>query len=435
MTQWLNLFKNCVEDMFRSASFIVCLFVSSFAFSQVDEVRRITQTLCTPEFHGRGYVNSGDSIAAEFIAQEFKKAGLKPLKKSYFQSFSFPVNRFPNQAEVLQNGSELKMGIDVLVDPASPSFRGKLTPKLISPEVALNEEKLIIALKEVLSNERFNAVALDLSTSNVDTLKLLNEFSNELAQFVPVIELTNEKFTWSVASEQLKFPIFQLKSENYTAESEFEVKLDAELVASYTSRNVIGYLPAAKKAKKTIVFSAHYDHLGRLGTKTYFPGANDNASGTATIIMLADYFKKHPIEDYNLLFIAFAGEEAGLFGSKHFVEHPLMKLNQMEFLINLDIMGSGEDGITVVNGSVFEEQFNELVAINNEFGLLKQVKSRGKAANSDHYWFTEAGVPAFFIYTMGTNKHYHDVFDTYEELTFAETMDITTLLLKFVERL
>lgn len=421
--------------MFRIGWLFLFLIVSSFTFSQVDEVRRITQTLCTPEFHGRGYVNGGDSIAAEFIAQEFQKAGLKPLKKSYFQSFSFPVNRFPNQAEIRQNGSELKMGMDVLVDPSSPTFHGILAPKLISPEVALNEDKLMEVLKEVLSKANYNSIALDLRTENADTLKLLRGFKYELAQFVPVIELTNAKFTWSVAGEQLKFPIFQLKGTKFEQESEFNVHLDAELVQSHTARNVIGYLPATKKAKKTIVFSAHYDHLGRLGSDIYFPGANDNASGTATIIMLADYFRKHPIEDYNLLFIAFAGEEAGLLGSKHFVEHPLLKLKKIEFLINLDILGSGEDGITVVNGSVFEEQFNELVAINTEFGLLKQVKSRGKAANSDHYWFSEKGVPAFFIYTMGTNNHYHDVFDTYEELTFAETMDITTLLMKFVEGL
>src|SRR5690606_27479201 len=189
--------------------------------------------------------------------------------------------------------------------------------------------------------------------------------------------------------------------------------LRAEFVKNYRTQNVIGYLPAARRTKKTIVFTAHYDHLGRLGSETYFPGGNDNASGTAMIITLADYFREHPTE-YNLLFIAFAGEEAGLLGSKYYVEHPLSELKHIEFLINLDIMGSGEEGITIVNGSIFTEHFDLISEINEEQQLLKQIKARGYAANSDHYWFTDAGVPAFFIYTMGTNKHYHDVFDTYE---------------------
>ena len=150
------------------------------------------------------------------------------------------------------------------------------------------------------------------------------------------------------------------------------------------------------------------------------------------LFVLADYFKQNPV-DYNLVFIAFAGEEAGLIGSKYYVEHPLFKLKKIKFLLNLDIMGSGEDGVTVVNGSVFKAQFDQLLKINEEQHLLKEIKIRGKAANSDHYWFSENNVPAFFIYTMGENKHYHDVLDTYEALSFNEYLDIVTLISAFVK--
>ncbi|MFN5879746.1 MAG: hypothetical protein ACK44B_12815, partial [Flavobacteriales bacterium] len=79
----------------RKQTFFCFLLVLNTGFGQIEEVRRITQTLCSPEFHGRGYVNRGDSIAAEFIAAEFKKLGLKPLKHHYFQSFPLDVNTFP----------------------------------------------------------------------------------------------------------------------------------------------------------------------------------------------------------------------------------------------------------------------------------------------------------------------------------------------------
>jgi Zn-dependent M28 family amino/carboxypeptidase len=171
-----------------------------------------------------------------------------------------------------------------------------------------------------------------------------------------------------------------------------------------------------------------------MGSDTYFPGGNDNASGTAMLISMAKYFKENPV-DYNILFIAFAGEEAGLVGSHYFVEHPLIKLDKIAFLLNLDIMGSGEEGITVVNATLFEKEFKDLQKINEEKQLLTVVKARGPAANSDHYWFTQKGVPAFFIYTMGPNKNYHDVYDTYENLSFVEYNDITSLLVEFTKRL
>jgi Zn-dependent M28 family amino/carboxypeptidase len=193
-------------------------------------------------------------------------------------------------------------------------------------------------------------------------------------------------------------------------------------------------LPAKRKTKKTIFITAHYDHLGRMGSETYFPGANDNASGTSMLITLANHFKQHSSK-YNLAFIAFAGEEAGLLGSKHYVEHPVKPLKNIHFLLNLDIMGSGEEGITVVNATLHDSLFNVLTKINSERSYLSQIKSRGPAANSDHYWFTQNGVPAFFIYTMGPNKHYHDVFDLYENLSFSAYQDIRDLLIHFIEEL
>jgi len=168
-----------------------------------------------------------------------------------------------------------------------------------------------------------------------------------------------------------------------------------------------------------------------MGSQTYFPGANDNASGVAMLLELAKYFKENPL-DYNVMIIAFAGEEVGLLGSEYFVRYPWIDLKNIKFLVNLDIMGSGEEGITVVNGTKYTKEFNRLVKVNEEKKGLSLIKPRGEAANSDHYWFSKMNVPAFFIYTMGPNKNYHDVFDTYENLSFAKFNDIKDLLINFV---
>ena len=104
-------------------------------------------------------------------------------------------------------------------------------------------------------------------------------------------------------------------------------------------------------------------------------------------------------------------------------------------MLNLDIMGSGEEGITVVNSTLFNNEFKKLLKLNKQLNALPVIKPRGPAANSDHYFFTQAGVPAFFIYTMGPNKHYHDIFDTYDELSFEAFDSLANLIEVFVRKL
>ena len=89
----------------------------------------------------------------------------------------------------------------------------------------------------------------------------------------------------------------------------------------------------------------------------------------------------------------------------------------------------------VVNGSLYQEAFGTLNKINQELHLVPEIKKRGKAANSDHYWFTEAGVPCFFIYTMGGIKAYHDVFDKEETLPLTRYKEVFLLLTRFSDQL
>lgn len=409
-------------------------FVFNFSLNaQVEEVRRITKTLCSPEFHGRGYVNSGDSIAANFIADELKKIGLKPLKRDYFQEFSFDVNTFPGKMEVRIGEKSLIPGVHYLVNPSSNEIHSILKPKQIPFTIILNKEELIKEISAIVGRKsEYNSIAINFKGASADTLKLLAGIPEQLAAILPVIEITDKKLTWSVGREQLKNALIQVQDSIYTPEKSWSLDIDSKFIQQHTSKNVIAYLPSKKRKAKTIVFTAHYDHLGRMGQATYFPGGNDNASGTAMLLSMANYFKQNP-SDCNILFIAFAGEEAGLVGSEYFVNHPTKKLKKIDFLINLDIMGSGEEGITVVNATNYETEFARLQTINEENKFLFQIKKRGPTKNSDHYWFTTKNVPAFFIYTQGPNKNYHDIFDTYENLSFVEYQDITRLLVKFVE--
>jgi len=418
----------------RKFLFFFFLFISVNSNSQISEIRRITEQLCSPEFHGRGYVNKGDSIAANYLVKEFKKIGAEPYGKGFYQPFQLSVNTFPGEMSLSQGEKSFTPGLHFSIDPSSRGGKFSLQPKEVNTEQILDLDYMRGIIGDMLNKPNTQIIVFNFLNATKDSLNKIRSIVREIAQLMPIAEIVNTKFTWSVGREQLFYPYFQIQDSIYQKGVQLEMNVDAKVIQNYQTQNVIAYLPAKKKCKETIVFTAHYDHLGRMGENTYFPGANDNASGTAMLLTMAKYFKEHPSK-YNILFIAFAGEEAGLVGSKYYTEHPLLKLKKIKFLVNLDIMGSGEHGITTVNGTLFKKEFELLQKINKEFDLLTKVNIRGPAANSDHYWFTEKGVPAFFIYTMGPNKHYHDIFDTYEELSFSEYEDITKLLIEFVNRL
>jgi len=413
--------------------FFVALLFTSNVYGQIEEVRRITKQLCSPEFHGRGYVNKGDSFAADYLVSEFQKLGVEGYENTFFQNFTLDVNTFPGRMSVNIGGKDLVPGKDFSIDPSSRGGKQTLTPREISGEQTLDLDYLRRVIGEI-SSERNGAIVFNYKAAPKDSIPKIQSIIREVATILPVIEVMTTKFTWSVGRNQSNYPYIQIQDSVYKSGAPIEYDIEARLIKNYRSQNVIGYLPAKKKCAKTVMFTAHYDHLGRMGADTYFPGANDNASGSAMLLTMAKYFKETP-SDYNIMFVAFGGEEAGLVGSKYFVENPLFKLKKIKFLVNLDIMGSGEEGITVVNGTLFKEQFDLLQTINKEEDLLTKIKIRGPAANSDHYWFTEKGVPAFFIYTMGPNKHYHDIFDEYEALSFNEYEDITKLLIEFLKRI
>jgi aminopeptidase YwaD len=402
----------------------------SFAYGQHYPYRQTISMLCSPEYAGRGYVDGGRVLAANLIASEFHKIGLKPFKRNYQQTFTLPVQTFPGACIFVVGNDTLQPGIDYLVDPASAG---------VMPQnyqlVYCNAATLYRSVNAFKPCPKDRILVVRTSGFGGDTNKVMQMRLQELQQFAPTIELTTSKLTWSVSQEAKPYPAFQVVASSFAAQPQSAfIFLESSFIPKFTSSNVVGYLPAAIKPKQKpyLVITAHYDHLGRMGKETYFPGANDNASGVGMLLYLAQELSLKRDSNFNYVFIAFGAEEAGLVGSHYFVEHPLFDLKKIRFLLNTDIMGSGEEGITVVNATLFKTEFEKLTQINLDARYLTQVKSRGPAANSDHHFFTEKGVPAFFVYTMGPNKHYHDIQDTAEELSYAAFEPLAKLLLAFI---
>jgi len=249
--------------------------------------------------------------------------------------------------------------------------------------------------------------------------------------------VTHDKLTWGSSTSIGSRPFFILNTGNDLSVIEsVEIEIESTFYQSYLTHNLIGMLPGKLYPDSFIVFTAHYDHLGCMGTETCFPGANDNASGTAMLLSLARYYAlEDNSPDYSLAFIALGAEELGLLGADFYTENPVFPLEQILFLINIDLAGNGEEGITVVNGSVYPAEFELLKNINETNYFLPQVKTRGSACNSDHCKFYEKSVPCFFIYTMGGSTAYHDIYDTPGSLPLTMFENYFLLLKSFTDSL
>lgn len=395
----------------------------------MERVKAYLDTLTAPGMHGRGAEFGGDSIAAEYLAKQFEAAGLETFGDSYFQKFTYDINTFPGAMMLKVGKTCLVPGEDFIVESFSGGGKGKASLFRIDSFMLFSESGREILLKENLSNKFIVIESSLLKNTPINLGPLLGRSKG-------VIEL-REKLTMGLASDQLPLPWFIVKKEVFPDdEKKITFNLDARLIKDRVARNVIGYIPGSQKKDSFIVVSAHYDHLGRLGRNTYFPGANDNASGVSMLLELARFYSQpdHQLP-CSIAFMAFAAEEAGLVGSKYYTENPLFPLSNIKFLVNLDLLGTGDDGVMVVNATLFPDQFQILKEINTEQQLLPEIKQRGPAANSDHYFFTQAGVPAFFMYTLGGITAYHDVFDKKETLPLTEFQDVFQLLKSYIREI
>lgn len=411
---------------------ILLICFCSTAFSQnMARVKSTIATLSSKKMHGRSPAFEGDQKTATYIASLFRSAELLPVGPSLFQHFSYDTQVFPKKMSLTIHGVKMQPGIDFIIDPVSSSGKGNVDILYLDSTFFLHPEKSIplnCKNKAVAYDQKYYARLTELPLETIQNIH----------SAACLIEYNHPKLTMSIASKPLSVPIFKLGiiDAALVQSGKCSFQLTAEWKQNYQSQNVVGMIKGSVEVDSFIVFSAHYDHLGHLGKKTYFPGANDNASGISMLNELAHYYSDSLNKPrYSILFIAFGAEEAGLIGSNYFTQHPLIPLRQIKFLLNMDIVGTGDESITVVNGTEFPTRFACLDSLNNAHHLLPAVVKRGKAANSDHYFFSQKGVPAFFIYTNGKQKAYHDVFDKAETLPLSKYKELFTLFTLFEKTL
>lgn len=405
-------------------------------------VRKVVNVLTSPEMYGRAYINKGDSLAADFIASEFKKLNLLSFDKNYYQNFQISTNTYPGKMDLSINDSILlKTFFDFRIVPSSKGIKGIYELK----EVPYKELTSVRKLRKRLSkNDYINSIVyFDFSKASEKERKKL-EFQNQkmLAQInvfdskgILIIDKTLP--AWGLSAGKTLRPdiLVNVLAENFPKTPKtIRLNVENQYYSSYKTQNVMAYIKGKHQPDTFLVLGAHYDHLGMMGSDVYFPGANDNASGTATVLDLARYYSQPENQPYySMAFILFSAEEAGILGSKFYTENPYFPLKNIKFMLNLDMVGAGDRGLAVVNAIPNEKAYCIIDSLNTEYKYFPTLRKRGEAANSDHYFFHAQGVPAFFFYTMGDSGPYHHPHDDSNRLTLSAYSNLFEIITKFVE--
>lgn len=390
--------------------------------------KKIVKELSSAKYQGRGYAEDGANKAGKWIAKEFAKVGVDEV---VCQSFKLDINTFPGKMKVSIDGKKQIPGVDFTIREFNPSIKGEFKLYYIDT-LNYNPEKMFADLATPEYEGAF--VVCDFMFTykhRADFKKLQSKKECSNAGMVYTWEAPL-KFYKAYGETVKEKPVIWVTPDFPKDAKSIKVDMENEFLKDYECFNVIAKVEG-KRHDSCYVFTAHYDHLGKLGKKTFYPGAHDNASGTAAIITFAAHYAQHKPE-YDMYFIAFSGEDANLRGSEWYAEHPLVPLKQIKYLFNLDMIGDNNPVQYCEVSNEGMSGFALFEKINAEKGYFKALGRSELAENSDHYPFAKRNVPCiFFMNEHGDAfKYYHTVHDTWENAIFTNYEPTFKLIKDFI---
>ncbi len=432
--------------------------------------------LASDELEGRRSGSPGARLAAKYIENEFRLYGLKPRGDgtSYFQKFEFvsgvtqgSKNSLSVQAAGLKKVLKVDADFRPLAFSASGSYEGEIVFAgygISAPDQKYDDYKDIdVKGKAVLlmryspagdsaHNDftRFSALRYKVSKAkelganavlvatgpaddNEDRLMRFSYDQTPGNAGIPVVNITRSVIEGLLKNSGTSLSELQRAINDSRTPHSFLVKgatvsLDADVLEQRgESENVVGMLDGSDEKLKdeVLVIGAHYDHLGYGGegsgslkpdTVAIHHGADDNASGTAGVLELAQYFSARRNElKRSILFISFSGEELGLLGSAYFVKNPTVPLERMIAMLNMDEIGRLKDRKLIVYGMGTSPGFESLVTKYNRDSAFVLKLNKDGFGPSDHSSFYAKKIPVFHFFT-DIHPDYHRPSDTYEKI-------------------
>ncbi|MCH8331829.1 MAG: M20/M25/M40 family metallo-hydrolase [Bacteroidetes bacterium] len=447
---------------------LIALFLSPFSLIAVDDdlklIKRLQQHiefLAHDSLEGRATGSKGEALAYKYIIKEFTEIGLLPKGDgdSYLSDFEFTAGRVYGKDDLLKiNDITLKVDSDYFL--IMHSGNGIVSGELVDVGFGISAPKAghddykgktdlqgKIFLMELSSPDGIHPHSKYADHSDIRTK--LNLAKEKGAAAVLIIntddDLRDPVIDFSIRITPTDIPaafIHAVAWDKLKDKKKWQVELVVDMKkVKKTGHNVAGYLDNG--AENTIVIGAHYDHLGygshqnslHHGPEAVHNGADDNASGTAAVIELARKIKTENIRSNNYLFLAFSGEEMGLYGSKSFVKEPSIELARINYMINYDMVGRLDptQQKIMINGAGTSELWKEALENLKVKGIEIKTGESGLGP-SDHTSFYLENIPVLHFFT-GTHSDYHKPSDDADKINYDGIVSVMKVTLDVIGQL
>ncbi len=480
----------------RALPAVLALVLTASAVAQVASTESYIEDvkfLASPELRGRGAGMPELDRAAAYIAKKFAEAGLQPAgEQGYLQPLQVTTgavmgdeNRLSIQ---LSSGTRsLTPGQDYA--PINFSSSGTVSGPLVFAGYGIDAEekayddyahldvegKIVVVLRyeppsfsggqgsrrytshanlisKAINARNRGALAVIIANgyragSQEDELIKFGSVSGPADAGILMVQVKNDVVEgWLDGSGKTLWELQEAIDESdapqsleLAADRRVELQVDVERTQADVN-NVIGYWPG--ETDEYVVIGAHYDHLG-LGDESSLapdhvgevhPGADDNASGTAGVIALAEAIAARGKQRRGTLFMAFAGEEIGLLGSKYWTEHPTKPLKDAVAMLNMDMIGRVDSNKVYVGGAGTAEVFQQLLDQAAKDAPFEVAASQSGYGASDHTSFTTKGIPVLFFFS-GLHADYHKPSDTWDKINAEAAVEVLEVVDEIAEDL
>jgi aminopeptidase YwaD len=481
ITFYLHSFVGAVPRIPRAADAIRDLSASRY----LEHVKY----LASDALKGRGDGTPELDKAADYIASQFRLWGLRPMgdNNSYFQNFEITTGaQVGPKTAVELNGNTLKLNEDFVAIPFSSAadveapliFAGY---GITAPELHYDDYDGIDAKDSIVVVVRHQPQEMDPKSAFASTPhasfvnKAINAKQHGARAIIFITGLNHQdeevgKATSGAGTDDLGIPaihakrdlVLKLLSDAKKDLAAIKKKIDTDLhpqsfalpVRAHISTDVIRTRKTVKNVvaavtgsdsmlqNEWVVVGAHYDHLGLGDQHSLAPsqigqihhGADDNASGTAGMLEIARLAARNKHEwKRSVLFMAFAGEELGLFGSAYFTNHPTIPLNNTMAMINMDMIGRLNNNRLFIGGVGTAAEFKpDLEELNKAIKLQLDYSDSGYGA-SDHMSFNTKKIPVLFIFS-GLHTDYHKPSDTADKINADGAVRILSLVYLMLDK-
>ncbi len=398
----------------------------------INNLKSHIEFLANDSLEGRRTGTKGETYAMEYLINSYRTIDLLPIdNNNYIQEFEFNEGKNFDEATTFLRVKNINLKTDEYFFPMAYSSSESIHS---SASVALKEsgEAWFIDLKDVLEENKFNPHFDIDEYIKKEAKKSAKNGATALLFFNTSSLPDNISFNKNDKSETVSIPVIYIKPSTQKMffndiAATYNIELSVNLrEAKRKIHNVVGFIN--NHATNTIILGAHYDHLGfgedhnALDTfHAVHNGADDNASGCAALLELAQLLKRSNYKNNNYLFIHFSGEELGLLGSKYWLENPTINI-QKNYMINMDMIGRYDTIHKLTIGGFGTSPIWGEILPNITSSLNIKYDSTG-GGPSDHASFYRKSIPVLFFFT-GSHSDYHKITDDFDKINYESVADI-----------